>query len=253
LVDRVISVGVLTPHAAPGPEVEFSDMAGEQVVTRLVRIPALGATPGAPGTPPTTPSGLRETAVPTALDQAAEVLGHGQVDAIGYASTTSGYAIGFDAETTLLRHVSHEWDVPVAGTSASAVDALRAFDIQKVALVHPPWFDEEINELGAAYFRDQGFTVLGSGSADLPNDPSLIQPNAVIDWVSRHVSDEAQGVFIGGNGFRAARAVDTLERRPGRLVLESNQVLLWSILSKVHSSVEIRGYGKLFRANLPNR
>lgn len=71
----------------------------------------------------------------------------------------------------------------------------------------------------------------------------------MIDWVSRHVSDDAEAVFIGGNGFRAAQAIDTLERRLGRLVIESNQVLLWSILSKVHSSVEIRGYGRLFRAN----
>jgi maleate isomerase len=130
-----------------------------------VRIPAPGATTGAPGTPPTTPAGLRKTTVPAALSQAAEVLGHGQVDAIGYASTSSGYATGFDAETALLRRLSHEWDVPVAGTSPSAVDALRAFGVQKVALVHPPWFDGELNELGATYFQDQGFTVVGQDRA----------------------------------------------------------------------------------------
>jgi maleate isomerase len=72
----------------------------------------------------------------------------------------------------------------------------------------------------------------------------------VIDWVSRHVSDEAEAVFIGGNGFRAAQAIDTLERRLGRLVLESNQVLLWSILAQVGSSADIRGYGRLFREPL---
>jgi maleate isomerase len=251
LGDRVISVGVLTPHASPGPEVEFPDMAGEQVVTRLVRIPAPGGSAEAPGTPPTTPAALREIASPTALNQAAEVLGHGQVDAIGYASTSSGYATGFDAETSMLRHLSREWDVPVAGTSSSAVDALRAFGVQNLALVHPPWFDQELNELGATYFHDQGFTVLESASADLPNDPSLIQPDAVIDWVSRHVGDEAEAVVIGGNGFRAARAIDALERRLGRLVIESNQALLWSILSQVHASVEIRGYGRLFRSSPP--
>ena len=134
----VVSVGVLTPHASPGPEIEFAEMAGEQVVTRLVRIPAQGATREDPGTPPTTPAGLREIAVASVLNQAAaEAMGGGQVEAIGYASTTSGYATGFDAETTLLRHVSHEWGVPVAGTSSSAVDALRAFDVQRLTLVHP--------------------------------------------------------------------------------------------------------------------
>jgi maleate isomerase len=245
---RAISVGVLTPHAAPGPEVEFPVMAGGQVITRVVRIPAPGATAGAPGTPPTTPSGLRKVMELAVLSQAAKVLGHGQVDAIGYASATSGYATGFDTETALLRQLSRDWAVPVAGTSASAVDALRAFGMQKVTLVHPPWFSAELNELGATYFRDQGFTVLGSGSADLANDPDLITPDAVTDWVCRHVSDAAEAVVIGGNGFRAAQAIDTLERRLGRLVIESNQVLLWSILSRVSSRAEIRGFGSLFRA-----
>jgi maleate isomerase len=248
----VVSVGVLTPHASPGPEIEFAEMAGEQVVTRLVRIPAQGATREDPGMPPTTAAGLREIAVRSVLNQAAaEAMGGGQVDAFGYASTTSGYATGFDAETTLLRHVSHEWGVPVAGSSSSAADALRSLDVQRLTLVHPPWFDEELNELGAAYFQDQGFTVLGSASADLPNDPSLIRPGAVIDWVSRHVGDEAEAVVIGGNGFRAAQAIDALERRLGCLVIESNQALLWSILSQVHAGVEIQGYGRLLRSSPP--
>lgn len=54
-------------------------------------------------------------------------------------------------------------------------------------------------------------------------------------------------MFIGGNGFRAARAIGELERRTGRLVLESNQVLLWSILAATRTAWEITGYGKLFR------
>jgi len=244
-----VCVGVLTPHASPGPEVEFQDMAGDQVVTRLVRVSPPGKTATDAVTPPTTAAGLRETAVPTALDRAAVGLGHGQVDAIGYASTSSGYAIGFQRETRLLRQLSRAREVPVAGTSTSAVIALRAFNIERLALVHPPWFEEELNALGAAFFQDQGFTVLTSTSADLPNDPSLIRPDAVVDWVCRHVDDEAEAVVIGGNGFRAAHAIEPLERRLGRLVIESNQVLLWSILAQVHADVEIRGYGSLFRSS----
>ena len=65
----------------------------------------------------------------------------------------------------------------------------------------------------------------------LPNDPRRIEPGAIVEWISRHVSDDAEAVFIGGTGFRAARAIETLEERLGRPVLESNQVLLWSILA----------------------
>jgi maleate isomerase len=53
-------------------------------------------------------------------------------------------------------------------------------------------------------------------------------------------------VFIGGTGFRAVRAIEALEERLGRPVLESNQVLLWSILATVHADCEVGGYGRLF-------
>jgi maleate isomerase len=53
-------------------------------------------------------------------------------------------------------------------------------------------------------------------------------------------------VFIGGSGFRAARAIGPLEEQIGRPVLESNQVLLWSILAKVGADMEVTGFGRLF-------
>ena len=115
-----------------------------------------------------------------------------------------------------------------------------------MALVHPPWFGDELNDLGAAYFDGEGFEVVSSRSAELPNDPGLIQPGAVVEWISRHLDEDAEAVLIGGTGFRTARAIEPLEARAGRPVLESNQVLLWSILSCLDTDIEVAGYGRLF-------
>ena len=244
--DRVISIGVLTPHAAAGPEVELPDMAPGRVVTRIARIEAPGGDALTPGEPPTSPSGLLALTVPSALDDAAAAFAGGSVDAIGYASTSTGYAIGPDAEAAMLERLSQRWSLPVAGTSLSAGAALRALDVGRVALVHPPWFDDELNNLGSMYFRSQGFDVVSSESADLANHPSLIEPGAIVDWICRNLDDDAQGVFIGGSGFRAARAIEALEERLERPVIESNQVLLWSILARVDADIEVGGYGRLF-------
>jgi maleate isomerase len=221
-------------------------MAPGRVVTQVSRIPAPGAGVAEPGSPPTSPSGLRALTAPSALDPAVAAFAPGSVDAIGYASTSTGYAIGFDAETEMLDGLSQRCGLPVAGTSVWAVAALRAFDVERVALVHPPWFDEELHTLGAAYFGSQGFAVVASGAADLPNDPSRIEPAAIVEWISRHLSDDAEAVFIGGNGFRAAGAIEQLEEELGRPVLESNQVLLWSILAQLSADLEVGGYGRLF-------
>jgi maleate isomerase len=242
----VISIGVLTPHAAVGPEAELPDMAPGQVVTRVSRILAPGTDVGKPGLPPTSPSGLRALTVPAALDTAAAALVPGSLDVIGYASTSTGYVIGFDAESSLVDRLTQRWSLPVTATSLAAVAALRSVDVQRVALVHPPWFAQELNDLGAAYFRSQGFDVVSAESADLPNDPRLIEPGAIIEWVSGHLPDDVDGVFLGGTGFRAARAIGALEGSLGRPVLESNQVLLWSILAKLSAGIEVTGYGRLF-------
>jgi maleate isomerase len=138
-----IRIGVLTPHAAAGPEAEFPAMAPGRVLTCVARVSADAPAVGG-GADPTTPSAPRELTAPPLLDEAAELLARGSVDAIGYASTSSGYAIGFDAETALVTRLSRGVGVPVVATCAAAVLALRVLDVGRIALVDPPWFDAEL-------------------------------------------------------------------------------------------------------------
>jgi len=249
---RTIRIGVLTPHAAIGPEEEFPAMAPGRLVTRVARVSSDALAVGDTGNQPTTPPALRAlTALPDLRD-AARMLATSSSDVVGYASTTTAYAIGFDAETAMVSRLSALFAVPVAATCASAVLALRVLDVERVALIGAPWFDAELNELGAAYFSSQGFDVTSSASAGLSRDPRRIEPAAVCAWTSRHLGDEAEGIFIGGNGFRAAGAIEPLEASIGRPVLTSNQVLLWNLLAHAGASFEINGYGQLFAEKRPS-
>jgi maleate isomerase len=180
------------------------------------------------------------------IEPAAVPLGRRPIDAIGYASTSSAYALGFDAEEALLSRLSRRLGIPVLATCASAVLGLRVLDVERVALVDPPWFEDELNELGAAYFRSQGFDVVSSTSADLSQDPRQIDAASVFEWTSRHVSGDVEAVFMGGNGFRVAGAIAPLEAALGRPILTSNQVLLWNLLASAGATFTIRGYGQLF-------
>jgi maleate isomerase len=249
-----IRIGVLTPHTAAGPEAEFPAMAPGCVLTCVARVSADAPTVGGRANP-TTPAALYELTAPPHLDEAAELFGRGSVDAIGYASTSSGYALGFDAEAAFVTRLSRRVGVPVSATCTAAVLALRALDAEHIALVDPPWFGAELNELGAAYFQGASFEVVSSTSAALSRDPRRIEPTAVCEWISRHVSDDADAVFIGGNGFRAAGTITGLEATIGRPIVTSNQVLLWSLLAQVGARFEVSGYGRLFshksRAPMP--
>lgn len=104
-----------------------------------------------------------------------------------------------------------------------------------------------MGDLGAEYFRDHGIDAVVLTATSLPRDPARVRPKQVIDWVSRTVDASTEAIFIAGNGFRAARTIEELERRTGQLVLEANQVLLWSILIASGTMLQIDGYGRLFR------
>src|SRR4051795_3950798 len=70
---------------------------------------------------------------------------------------------------------------------------------------------------GCGVLRRRGVRGVSSRSAELPNDPGLIEPGAVVEWISRHLDEDAEAVLIGGTGFqtgRAIEAVDAAEARP---------------------------------------
>lgn len=181
------------------------------------------------------------------MERAAAALRTGSVDVVAFASTTSGYVLGHRAEAALVEALRQSCGVPVVASGAAAVAALRAYGSRRVLLVHPPWFDGEVDELGSRYFRDQGFAVSPAKAAGLPHDPARVRLGPVVDWVLRQAGDEADTVFLAGNGFRAAGAIDELERRTGRLVRTANQVLLWAILAATRTPWELPGYGRLLR------
>jgi maleate isomerase len=221
-------------------------MAPGHVRTVVSRIRPLASSADDRDEPPTSPAGLRALATPAAISEAATRLPTRSVDVFAHASTSSGYALGYDAESALRQTLQQQWDVPVCTASLSAVAALRSHHIERITLVHPPWFGPALNQLGAEYFESQGFDVVDAQLADLPNNPDRIEPNAVVEWISRHLDARAEAVIIGGNGFRAAGAIRRLEVRVDRLVLEANQVLLWSVLASAGTWADIRGFGTLF-------
>jgi maleate isomerase len=247
-----LRVGVLTPHAAPGLEVEITEMtsfAGLDVV--VARTSSEGQTTATRPRQPS-PAHLRTLATPSALHQPVARLRQASVDVIAYASTTSGYAIGHAAEVDLTERLRQMAGVPVVSSALAATQALKTLDVHRVALVHPPWFEEAFTDLAAAYFGDQGIKTVTLTATPLPKDPQRVQPDHVIDWVSRHVDPSTEAVFIAGNGFRAAHTIEEIERRTGQAVLEANQVLLWSILAATGTTLHVHGYGRLFRSAGPH-
>ena len=200
------------------------------------------------GTAPTEHAELRASTEHAALDRAAKAFTGRTLAAVAHASTTTGYLIGHREEATLIDRLAQRFDVPaVAGCAAAAAALHRHQVVGQVQLVHPPWFDEEFDALGVAYFRKQGLDAVVTRATGLPRDPARVDTQRVVDGVERLVENKTEALFLAGNGFRTAGAVEELEVRTGRLVVGANQALLWGILTATNNRWDITGHGRLLR------
>ncbi len=240
-----LRIGILVPHNDIVPESEFSTMAPEGVSVHAMRVPFAWRGEGRP-----TPLGLdavRAFVEPPHLDEAAALLADAPVKVIMFAFTSSSFVLGPKGDTALAARLElRTGGIPILIACASAVPALRALNVKKLAVVDPPWFTPALDRLGAAYFGDQGFDVVYAQAAELAAGQLTVQPADVYDWVRSHVPDMAEAVFIGGNGFRVVAAIDAMEQVLGRPVISANQASLWHGLRIANVQVPVVNYGRIF-------
>jgi maleate isomerase len=240
-------IGVLTPHADIGPESELTAMAPEGVSVHAARVPLSLIRPGGAMDPTIPLEPVRAFADPPLVDDAAELLAAAPLHAIGFGFTSSSYVCGAAADEALRERLEGRTrGIPVAITGLSAVLALRALGVNRLALIDPPWFSPELNAMGAEYFRSQGLEVVHHAPAEVPSEQRAVHPGQLYEWARAHVPAEAEAVFIGGNGFRTVGVIAALEEDLGVPVLTANQVLCWHLLRLAGTRAPVVGYGRLF-------
>jgi maleate isomerase len=245
--DVRLRLGVLMPHGDVGPESELQAMAPEGVRVHAARVPFGAMTTGGAMDPTIPLAPVRAFVEPPYIDEAVSMLAAAPLGAIGIAFTSSSYVVGPDGEQKVLdRLTQHSAGIPVVATCASAVAGLRTLDARRIALFDPPWFDADLNRLGAEYFTSQGLDVVVHAPSGLPSSQRSINPSELYAWITKHTPDEADAVFIGGNGFRSVGIVAALEQDLRRPVLTANSSLLWGLLQAAGSAATPTTYGALF-------
>jgi maleate isomerase len=60
---------------------------------------------------------------------------------------------------------------------------------------------------------------------------------------------DAEALFVSCTNLPALSIVDKLEKKLNKVVLSSNQVLIWDTLQTIGKNNSIQGFGKLFLEN----
>ena len=61
--------------------------------------------------------------------------------------------------------------------------------------------------------------------------------------------ENADALFISCTALPALSIIDKLEKKLNKVVLSSNQALIWDTLEKIGKNDSIKGFGKLFNSN----
>ncbi len=228
-------MGVLTPAFDPVPESEAWAMAPQGVSIHASRVSIKRGDASSFAEPPH-------------VDAAIELLADVKPTAILYAYTSSSYVLGAEAEEALLNRLEAVVPgIPIVLAAIAASEALRALNIRRVAVVHPPWFTEEVNRKGEDYFRSRGFEVVSCARLTPLRTFAEVPAAEVHDWVKANVPRQAEAALIAGNGLRAVGVIQALEAALGRPVLTANQVTFWQALRTAGVTAPISRYGQLFK------
>jgi maleate isomerase len=102
------------------------------------------------------------------IDDGAALLTEIHPGAIAYCFTSSSYVLGPEGDAALKARLETKTKgILVTLTCLAAVSALLAIGARRVALIHPPWFADDVALGGKKYFEHQGFDIVYHARAAL--------------------------------------------------------------------------------------
>jgi maleate isomerase len=149
----------------------------------------------------------------------------------------------------------------VSTNGLDTITALKASGVKRPFVVLPAWFGQDFVKAALGYYKDHGFAPAGGLRYDPGRKWRDYQPGELTSR-GMHLEQEieplhqqivaacpkdADGVLLGGTGFRCVGILDALERDLKRPAISANQASLWHCLRLSGVKDGVTGYGNLMR------
>ncbi len=176
-----------------------------------------------------------------------DILPDEKLDCVVYGCTSGTIASGYDSIKNKINLAKPE--AKVVTPSSAAVNALRKMNVKKVSIFTP--YSEKLNNDVVDYFKKENFTVTSNSYFDIlyDNDIAKVDPDYLFEVITKMDLGEAEAVFLSCTNLPALNIVDKLEKKLNKIVLSSNQVLIWDTLQNIKKTEPVNGFGKLFLSN----
>ncbi len=183
----------------------------------------------------------------TVTEVTKDILPGEKLDCVVYGCTSGTVAAGYDSIKNKIKLAKPE--AKVTTPSTAAINALKKMNINKISIFTP--YSKKLNDEVIDYFEKENFIVSSNSYFDILNDVDIakIDQNYLYEILSKMDLGDAEALFVSCTNLPALSIVDKLEKKLNKVVLSSNQVLIWDTLQTIGKNNSIKGFGKLFLEN----
>ena len=174
-----------------------------------------------------------------------EILPDQKLDCVAYGCTSGTIAAGYDSifDKVNLAKPNTKVTTPIT----SAVKALKKLNINKISIFTP--YTDEINQSVVEYFKKENIEVISLTYFDIESDLDIgkVDPDYLFDVLSKIDLSKSDALFVSCTALPVLSLIDQLEKKLGKIVLSSNQALIWDTLKEINYNKSIDGFGQLFK------
>jgi len=177
-------------------------------------------------------------------DVTSEILPDQNLDCVAYGCTSGTIAAGYKSiyEKINLAKPNTKVTTPITST----INALKNLKINKLSIFTP--YTDEINQSVIKYFKEENVEISELSYFDIASDLDIgrVDPNHLYDVLSRQDLSNSDALFVSCTALPVLTIIKDLEKKLGKIVLSSNQTLIWDTLHQIDYKNKIEGFGELF-------
>ena len=168
-----------------------------------------------------------------------------KINAVAYACTSGTIAIGEDKVKDKVQLAKPGCYVTTPITSA--IKAFTKMNARKIALFTP--YPESVNKTILEYFNKKNINIISFSTFNIDQDEDIasVDPEFLLETLIKLNISDADALFISCTALPALEILEKVEKKVKKLVLSSNQTLIWDTLRSIGYKPPIQGYGKLLR------
>ncbi len=174
-----------------------------------------------------------------------EILPDQKLDCVAYGCTSGTIAAGYQSIFEKVNLVKPNTKVTTPITSA--LNALKALGINNLSIFTP--YTDEINQSVINYFKiEGGIEILELSYFDIASDLDIgkVDPQHVFETLAKIDLSKSDALFVSCTALPVLSVINELEKKINKVVLSSNQTLIWDTLKEINYNNKVEGFGELF-------